>query len=54
MKGTAPSAFRYIGKPHRTKEDPRFVTGRGRYVADIALPGLRACSALPRLSPCSA
>ena len=34
-------AFRYIGKKRRTKEDPRFVTGRGRYVADIALPGMK-------------
>ncbi len=34
-------AFRYIGKQRRTKEDPRFVTGRGRYVADIALPGMK-------------
>jgi 2-furoyl-CoA dehydrogenase large subunit len=35
------SAFRYIGKKRRTKEDPRFVSGRGRYVADIALPGMK-------------
>ncbi len=35
------TAFRYIGKKRRTKEDPRFVTGRGRYVADIALPGMK-------------
>jgi 2-furoyl-CoA dehydrogenase large subunit len=34
-------AFRYIGKKRRTKEAPRFVTGRGRYVADIALPGMK-------------
>jgi 2-furoyl-CoA dehydrogenase large subunit len=34
-------SFRYIGKKRRTKEDPRFVTGRGRYVADIALPGMQ-------------
>jgi 2-furoyl-CoA dehydrogenase large subunit len=33
--------FRYIGKKRRTKEDPRFVTGRGRFVADIALPGMK-------------
>ncbi len=37
----AVSAYRYIGKKRRTKEDPRFVTGRGRYVADIALPGMK-------------
>jgi 2-furoyl-CoA dehydrogenase large subunit len=35
------SPFRYIGKKRRTKEDPRFVSGRGRYVADIALPGMK-------------
>jgi len=35
------TAYRYIGKQRRTKEDPRFVTGRGRYVADIALPGMK-------------
>jgi len=33
--------FRYIGKKRRTKEDPRFVSGRGRYVADIALAGMK-------------
>jgi 2-furoyl-CoA dehydrogenase large subunit len=36
-----PQTFRYIGKKRRTKEDPRFVTGRGRYVADIALAGVK-------------
>ncbi|HZW76646.1 MAG TPA: molybdopterin cofactor-binding domain-containing protein, partial [Caldimonas sp.] len=35
------NSFRYIGKKRRTKEDPRFVSGRGRYVADIALPGMK-------------
>ena len=38
---SAVTSFRYIGKKRRTKEDPRFVTGRGRYVADIALPGMK-------------
>ena len=28
-----------IGKPVRRKEDLRFITGRGRYTADIELPG---------------
>ena len=37
----SPQNFRYIGKHRRTKEDPRFVTGRGRYVADIALAGMK-------------
>src|SRR5262245_29113673 len=35
------SAFRYIGKKRRAKEDPRFVSGRGRYVADVALAGMK-------------
>jgi 2-furoyl-CoA dehydrogenase large subunit len=35
------NSFRYIGKKRRTKEDPRFVSGRGRYVADVALPGMK-------------
>ncbi|MCC7487710.1 MAG: xanthine dehydrogenase family protein molybdopterin-binding subunit [Burkholderiales bacterium] len=35
------SEFRYIGKHRRAKEHPRFVTGRGRYAADIALPGTK-------------
>jgi 2-furoyl-CoA dehydrogenase large subunit len=38
---TMTQAFRYIGKKRRTKEDPRFVMGRGRFVADIALPGMK-------------
>src|SRR2546423_48351 len=33
--------FKYVGKKRRTKEDPRFVTGRGRFVADVAIPGLK-------------
>jgi hypothetical protein len=37
---TSPYGFRYIGAKRRTKEDPRFVTGRGRYAADIQLPGM--------------
>ena len=37
----SPYGFRYIGTKRRTKEDPRFVTGRGRYAADIALPGMK-------------
>jgi len=47
-----PRGFRYIGTKRRTKEDPRFVSGRGRYAADIALPGLKhvALVASPRAS----
>jgi 3-oxo-Delta1-steroid hydratase/dehydrogenase large subunit len=35
------SAYRYIGKGRRAKEHPRFVAGRGRYVADLSLPGMK-------------
>src|SRR3990170_2166999 len=28
----------FIGERRRRHEDPRFLTGRGKYVADIALP----------------
>jgi aerobic carbon-monoxide dehydrogenase large subunit len=31
---------KFVGDRHLRKEDPRLLTGRGRYVADIALPGL--------------
>src|SRR5713226_738427 len=33
--------YRYIGAKRRAKEHPRFVSGRGRFVADIALPGMK-------------
>ena len=32
--------MKFVGDRHLRKEDPRLLTGRGRYVADIALPGL--------------
>ncbi|HEY6821744.1 MAG TPA: xanthine dehydrogenase family protein molybdopterin-binding subunit [Burkholderiales bacterium] len=35
------SGFRYIGTRRRAKEHPRFVAGRGRFVADLALPGMK-------------
>jgi 2-furoyl-CoA dehydrogenase large subunit len=36
-----PYGYRYIGAKRRAKEHPRFVSGRGRYVADVALPGMK-------------
>ncbi len=30
----------HVGRAMRRKEDPRLITGRGRYVEDIALPGM--------------
>jgi 3-oxo-Delta1-steroid hydratase/dehydrogenase large subunit len=35
------SEFRYIGVKRRAKEHPRFVAGRGRFVADVVLPGMK-------------
>jgi 2-furoyl-CoA dehydrogenase large subunit len=37
----SPRGYRYIGAKRRAKEHPRFVSGRGRFVADIALPGMK-------------
>ena len=35
----APSASNHVGQALRRKEDPRLITGRGRYIDDISLPG---------------
>jgi 2-furoyl-CoA dehydrogenase large subunit len=40
MTDAPANPFRYIGRKRRPKEDRRFVAGSGRYVADIALPGM--------------
>ena len=37
----AEPAFRYIAKKRRPKEDRRFIAGAGRFVADLALPGMQ-------------
>src|SRR5438552_15824368 len=34
------AAVKFIGDRLLRKEDPRLVQGRGRYVGDIALPGM--------------
>jgi CO/xanthine dehydrogenase Mo-binding subunit len=34
-----PARYRWASRPSRIREDRRFVTGRGRYVADITPPG---------------
>ena len=36
---SAPSPSNHVGQALRRKEDPRLITGRGRYVDDITLPG---------------
>ena len=32
--------MKFVGDRHLRKEDPRLLTGRGRYVGDITLPGM--------------
>jgi carbon-monoxide dehydrogenase large subunit len=34
------SAGRFVGQSVKRKEDPRLVTGHGRYVDDVTVPGL--------------
>ncbi|HUI98372.1 MAG TPA: xanthine dehydrogenase family protein molybdopterin-binding subunit [Xanthobacteraceae bacterium] len=38
---SAPHRFRYISSDRRVREDRRFVAGKGRFAADIALAGTR-------------
>ena len=41
---TSDATFSHIGKPLLRREDRRFLTGRGRYLDDIVLPGtLHVC-----------
>jgi len=40
MTADVRAGFRYIGQRRRPKEDRRFVTGSGRYAADVTLPGM--------------
>jgi carbon-monoxide dehydrogenase large subunit len=35
-----PGAKRWMGGGLKRKEDPKLITGQGRYVDDIALPGM--------------
>jgi len=35
---SAPAAGRYVGQAIQRKEDPRLLTGHGRYVDDIVVP----------------
>lgn len=36
----SPKQFRYVSSDRRVREDRRFVVGKGRFAADVALPGL--------------
>ena len=37
---SAPSSGNHVGQAIKRKEDPRLITGRGRYMDDISLPGM--------------
>ncbi len=39
MSATATNSAKYVGQALRRKEDPRMITGRGRYIDDISVPG---------------
>ncbi len=47
MTHTAPSRYKYIGKPMPVIEDRRFVRGRGRYINDLALPAMLHIAVVP-------
>lgn len=44
---SAPANFKFVSTPRRVREDRRFVAGRGRYVADIKLPGMLHVALVP-------
>ncbi len=48
---SAPSSFKYIGKPRRVREDRRFVAGKGKYVADMKLPDTLHVALVPSQHP---
>ena len=41
----------YVGRSLKRTEDPKLITGRGRYVEDITLPGLRTSCFSEALMP---
>ena len=40
IAGNGAGAGRHVGRAMRRKEDPRMITGRGRYIEDISVPGM--------------
>jgi carbon-monoxide dehydrogenase large subunit len=40
----AASAATHVGQAMRRKEDPRLITGKGRYIDDISVPGMLWCA----------
>lgn len=45
--------FKYISKKRRVKEDRRFITGRGRFAADLKLPGMLHVAMVPSPYACA-
>jgi 2-furoyl-CoA dehydrogenase large subunit len=43
--------YRYVSRKRRTKEDRRFVSGRGKYVADVDVPGMKHLAVLASPHP---
>ena len=43
--------YRYVSRKRRTKEDRRFITGRGKFVADVEVPGMKHVAVLPSPHP---
>ncbi len=42
---------RYVGRRRRVREDRKFVAGRGRFVADVDVPGMKHVAVLPSPHP---
>ena len=47
MSAPTGSNYHYVATKRRVKEDKRFVTGKGNYIQDVALPDLRHVAVLP-------
>jgi 2-furoyl-CoA dehydrogenase large subunit len=48
---TDPKTFRFVSTNRRVREDRRFVTGQGHFVADVALEGMLHVAVLPSPHP---
>ena len=49
--GHTSANYHYVSRKRRPKEDGRFITGRGRFVADIELPGAKHVALVPSPHP---
>lgn len=48
--GSLPN-YRYVSRRRRVREDRRFISGRGRFVADVDVPGMKHVAVLPSPHP---